>query len=473
VSDWRDEGMKKSVVFVLAACLFVFAGSADAVSFVEHGQSVKFVDSDVIVHTHQGQPVLPDLEKARSQNEWGTRGIETKEITFTFDSPAYPWTDEELAALQQLVSECYPVMKKVYGPPAFTITVNVRKDPTLSTFAGLYNASTNEIVLRNADFDVFIHEGLHAFRDDLVIRVDSYEEGMARAAEVAVLAHFPQYGYWDQNHSYSIDVYYELNNQPGIGPADGSFIYGRFNPLLRYQQAGYAWGKMLIEDKLFPVKFNAYYYRAALIDPAVSGNVEYLRAIAGKLKPRVERKVFNQWYSGQHIFDTAPAEGYQLLFKADTGIIMVYFRDDLGDEYLIPDSHVTWEVRSCNGDLLSVDSDVTSVFGWVEIPIWMISSYSGRVQLNISAELPGGRKIEKTFFAYRGHEEGIFGLAQNCSGTVKIRHAGGITDIPVLNGSFSAPELGSLAGTFTIWQVGSIHKKTITKDASPYFVMLP
>jgi len=466
--------MKKPVVvFVLAAYFSVFAVSAHAVSFVEHGQSVKFVDSDVIVHTHQGRPILPDLEKARSYGEAGTRVMAAKDITFTFNSPDYPWTDEELAALQQCVVECYPVMKQVYGPPTFSITVNVKKDPTLATLAGIYNASTNEITLRNADIDVFIHEGLHAFRDDLVIHVDSYEEGMARAAEVAVLAYLPHYAYWDKHHSYSIDVYYELNNQPGIGPAYGSFRYGRLNPLLRYQQAGYAWGKMLIEDRQFPIRFNDYYYRAALVDPTVSGNVDFLKAIAGRLKPKVEKKLFDQWYVEQHIFDTAPDEGYQLLFKADTGIIMLYLRDEGGYENLIENSPVKWEALSCNGDVLSYGSGLTSSFGWVEIPLWAIPVYSGRVQLNISAGLPDGQEIKETFFTYRGQEEGIFGIAQSCSGNLKIRHARGIKDASVLNGAFSVPELENLAGTVTIWQGDSMNKKTITKDASPYFVVVP
>ena len=107
------------------------------------------VDLVIVFTDHQGRPILPDLDAARSrfkQSEGRLRPA-ANELTFTFDSPYYPWSPAELTDLQAQLGSYYPTAKAFYGSPAFNITVNVLKNPTLS-LPGVYFASVNAMVVR-------------------------------------------------------------------------------------------------------------------------------------------------------------------------------------------------------------------------------------------------------------------------------------------------------------------------------------
>jgi hypothetical protein len=179
----------------------------------------------VVVTDAMGVAIEPDLGAARA----GVAPVPVTgdEMTFTFDSPASPWTPAELASLQALLRDAYSVAKAVDGPPLFNLSVNVRKDPA-SPFIGYYNASTNEMTLRGlVRPDVVVHEMLHAFRDDVIMCPMTFEEGMTRAAEVEVMSRIPEgEGYFDLHHSYGYDVYYDALNDQRIGAANGSFFAG-------------------------------------------------------------------------------------------------------------------------------------------------------------------------------------------------------------------------------------------------------
>ena len=132
------------------------------------------------------------------------------ELTFTFDSPGNPWSADELTTLRQELNDFYPVARVLYGVPASALSVNIRKVLT-TAYSGEYNPTLNEIGLLDAAHpDVLCHEMLHAFRDDLMVRLSSFEEGMVRAVEIEVFNRLPSYSYpLGKNHSYSYDVYYE------------------------------------------------------------------------------------------------------------------------------------------------------------------------------------------------------------------------------------------------------------------------
>src|SRR5262249_37144659 len=147
---------------------------------------VVFVDAD-------GKAILPHLEAAQT-----LASFSANELTFTFDSKDYPWTDAQLAVLKNAITDFYPVIKSIYGNPAFSLNINIRQDPTIG-YDGLYFPSLNEMVMRSPSrLDVLGHEMVHSFRDDLVITLPSFEEGMTRAAEVELFDRLPQYQYWDR-----------------------------------------------------------------------------------------------------------------------------------------------------------------------------------------------------------------------------------------------------------------------------------
>ena len=177
----------------------------------------------IVLTDGDGRAILPDTAR-RAADRRPPR--DDHELTFTFESPDLPWTPEEIAFLSESLRAFYPVAKQIYGPPAFDLSVNVRQDPSIPV-AGLYDISSNEMTLKGASpgmLDVLCHEMLHAFRDEDLIGLSSFEEGMARAAEVEVFDRLPAYVHpFDETHGYDYDVYYEALNRPEIGAA-GVFL---------------------------------------------------------------------------------------------------------------------------------------------------------------------------------------------------------------------------------------------------------
>jgi hypothetical protein len=455
----------KKLYIMTVICLvnFFLFQEARAVHFIEaDGQGQDHFSDDVVVHTKNGKPILPDLERHRGKKI----PVVPNEITFSFNSPDYPWSAEEIKLLQQWVDDFYPVIKIVYGDPAFEIVVNVRKDPTIG-LSGLYFPSNNEMVLRELDAPIFCHELIHAFRDDLMMYANIYEEGMTRAAEIAVFSYLPQYSHWDSRHSYGLDTAYDLNNQPAIASVGGSYFSGFANVLLKYQQAGYAWGKIYIEDHDFFLKYNARYYVAALSDASIQGNVEKLKSIASGIKHTVEKQKFADWYANQYIFNINPEEGYQTFYMGGD-ILYVFRRDEYGRENMLSGINVSWEIFSCQGASLSYGSAMTTdTYGWVEISLSQLA-YHGKVRIDSRVYLPD-TTIERSFISTNGPPVGIFGVTAACDGEVQVR---GKTESSalVVNGAFSMLELKDIAGTFTIKQ--GKNEKTVTKDASDYFVSI-
>jgi hypothetical protein len=62
---------------------------------------------------------------------------------------------------------------------------------------------------------------------------------------------------YDSNHSYGYDEYYDASNVATVGLPYGNIHAEPALTLLRYEQAGYAFGKVLIENTGFVAEFNA------------------------------------------------------------------------------------------------------------------------------------------------------------------------------------------------------------------------
>jgi len=137
--EWRK--MNQLWRFSLVVIFFcAFVANAHAVKFIEiaDGSFAESGEGDVIVFTKAGKPILPDLESRGKRSQ-----AQENEISFTFNSPEYPWSAGELATLQQWVNDLYPVIKKIYGSPAFSISVNISKNPSISS-DGYYCPGSNE-----------------------------------------------------------------------------------------------------------------------------------------------------------------------------------------------------------------------------------------------------------------------------------------------------------------------------------------
>ena len=431
-----------------------------------------------------GEVILPNRQSVKAQKAFTTASVAdaavANRLTFTFNSPAYPWSSAEMDALSTALNTFYPVILQVYGDPAFEITVNVRKDPT-AWAAGLYSPAFNEMVIKSVDsgMDVLCHELIHAFRDDDISLLDSYEEGMTRAAEVEVYNRIPSLVHWDENHSGLYDVFYEGMNKPAIGSAGGDFFGGYISPLMRYQLAGYAWAKALIVNDHFFIDFNASYYARILQDPTVTGTESALVDIAAGVQASVEGIPFRTWYSQQNVFLTSPPQGYLLFQRLQGDVTIDYFqRDSAGFETMQPNSLVQWVVSDFQGVTLSTGSAMTSANGFVYFTPSVPTGYAGRIKVDASANSPQGL-IKDTSFQYVGAQTGVFGVVKNASfGTLTISaNDNSIAPITVnvANGGFTIPLLAGLRGEFiAVFQQtgGSTLSKHFTKDASNYFLVL-
>ena len=229
-----------------------------------------------------------------------TGGGPTPEIV-TFGSLTlnlYWLSQDERDWLADLLRRAYPVMVDVYGPPAAPLTITVFRIESLP-YAGMYAPLGDVLVVRSFTPDIVIHELLHAFRDDLMSTVPAYEDGMARAAEVAVFSRLG-IAFWDSDHTYVYDRMYAAHNQDTLLGSSGAFVTG-YGPmaLLRYQTAGMAWGKALIADPAVLRSFNEKYNRLAAADPSLRGDLLGQLALLAQVTGQIEGRPGKAWAEAQ------------------------------------------------------------------------------------------------------------------------------------------------------------------------------
>ncbi len=407
-----------------------------------------------------------------------TPSLASEGISFTFSSPAHPWTESELNILRMAVSDFYPVIEGLYGPPAFPVTVNLRKDPWI-WFSGEYSPVTKEIILRDAaQLDVLCHEMIHAFRDENMILIDSYEEGMTRAVQVEVFNRLPGYAFWNENHSYMYDVFYEGLNTRIMGSQSGNFDYASPFLLLRYNLAGYAWAKVFLENPAFFADFNRELYFRSLSDPSILTDAVALREIARLLQPVVEGKPFLKWYEQQGIFNSAPQEGYFLYQNISNFNVYYFLRDGFGSDIPVEGSAIDWEIYDYEDNLISTGSDETSGLGWISIKPALPAGYTGRIKIVASALSPYGL-AGNTAFAPVGDNKGIFGIIKgNDAGVAVVTALDGAAPPAVAGverGMFNIPSLAGEKGRFIALfsgKGGRTFSKQFNKDAADYFLPL-
>lgn len=439
----------------------------------------------IIILTKNGQPILPDYETARKQILEKQMPPEN-ELSFTFDSPNFPWTPSELDSLQKWLNDLYPTAKAIYGNPAFDITVNVKKTTAYWT-SGIYNPSTNELTVRLAagedltsKQDVIVHEIIHAFHDDNIIGFNNYEEGMTRAAEIEVFVQSGGYTHpWNSNHSYSYDVFYDGLNKPAVSGKNGNFWGGSALGLLRYQLAGYAWSKAYLEDTSFFLNFNQEYYHQLIEDPSVRFIEEKLKDIFRSIKSTIEGQTFDDWYSKQYIMNTNPDTGYTVYTRVNQYSVDYFYRNEFGYETPQSNAAVNWSVYDYSETLIDSGSGITNPQGVMNFFPNIPPGYAGKLKTVVSANSPGGeiKDISYRHYFSGAVQGGIFGIVPGENqGNVWIIGLDNPTKKeiqPLVNGAFSFPIFENVRGCFAVIYTnlsGEHFVKIITKDASHYFV---
>jgi uncharacterized repeat protein (TIGR01451 family) len=282
-----------------------------------------------------------------------------------------------------------------------------------------------------------------------------------------------------KNHSYTYDVFYEGLNKISIASQGGDFFSGYVSALLRYQLAGYAWGKALLENPNFLIDFNRLLFSQAASDPATLSTEYKLVAIAAAAQPAVEGKGFTRWYNQQFVLNTSPPRGYFLYNRLNQFTIDFFLRGADGREMMLPGEPVGHAVFDSRGTLLDSGTDTTTAYGLMMYTPSLPVSYTGRIQILATATTPEGAPVSDAVFGYTGPQSGVFGM-------ISDKDFGRVEVIPldmaippgeaeVINGGFSIPSMtgvkGRLLATF-IDPAGRIYSKQFTKDASDYYLPL-
>ncbi len=443
---------------------------------------------DVIVLIDaNGQAILPDAQKARelrvSEGGATLQAPAENELNFTFDSPSEPWTSEELASVTGWTDVCYGEIRTLYGPPAFSNVVNVVKSTAISA-VGTYSTYSNVITLKHIAGQVLCHEMVHAFHDDYLLSQSSWEEGFARAVEVEACK---RAGLANTNaHDYYYDVAYEELNRPVVGAKNGRLWAGWSQSLLRYQLAGYAWAKAMIEDDTFFIHFNSALYAAAVADLSILSDEEGLKVFAADAKPTIEAVDFETWYPAQHVLNTDPPTGNFIYIRASNNTSVVVYllnRQASGTESDLGGLQIDWTAADCEGNVFASGSGTTTDYGWVPIDTpefrryYYDYGYEGRVEVMASAVVDGER-LEDISYIKSSPGNGVFGVVVGeDTGTIELTplESGLLpVSVPVSNGAFQAdallPVRGPIQYVFTSTGGDSTDPVVFTKDATPYFL---
>jgi len=456
----------------------------------------------IVVHIDSAGHVIRPNASARTSAQTAVLSTDsaptaalTNELTFTYDSPANPFTAQELTDVQSAVSEYYSAIKEVYGPPAFSNTVNISKDSSgLLGAAGVYYAYSNSITIDPANYTwdvissfVLCHEMVHAFHDDYVMSPSVFEEGWADAVQAIVFARLHKQHPTSEESSARSD--YEFTNHPGIGSTNGSFYNatGAAQNYLwsrRYKAAGMAWAKAYLDTPGFFKDSNLEYYQA-MASNQNSKSFQELLDITRSHANVVENVAYDQWVAQQNIFDVNPAVGDQIVW-GDFASALYLNRDATNfSETAIANTNIDQKTYDYQNALIDERTITSNDFGNISVPRYEVvgPDYTGMFKVVLSVSSPTG-PITATQFTKRElteHELYVQGVVAGYdSGTVTITDLSNPTNTftkTVYQGAFATTEaetkdiVGRMKAVFTS-SAGAVVTQYFNKLDGGYFLIM-
>lgn len=283
-----------------------------------------------------GRLVMPDRPR-----QAGVLGDDANRLTFDFVPPAGSaapvWSDTQRTQIQAFLSDLEPVLRRIYGPPAYNNTVKIIHDANLGELNMVtYDASSNQIriellndvdstdptltPLDNYDLYVLTYAVLLAYRDEALCFYDAWEVGMARAAQLLAISEArPNFGFLARDFNLLFTAY-DVLNQPGLespsfvpppGGGEATVLRQALGTVRAYL-AQAAWLKAYAEQPGLFAAFNDAYYARLAGDASLAGNVPMLKSLMRGVAPTVEGMDFNDWYRRQYVLDTAVIPGGRL-----------------------------------------------------------------------------------------------------------------------------------------------------------------
>jgi hypothetical protein len=403
--------------------------------------------------------------------------------------------------LEDTFSQAQSTMDTVFGPPSEAGVVHVRSyDADIGdrdAVAGGYYVHDNGSGEREIRFPVytapeaaavnFVHTLLLAYLGDKDYGFDAFSEGLVRAATMRIARNpvaLPA-TLDDEviesvlDNTYDSGAFYDWFNQRALGgsqfiapnlrdlplPIGGSLggIY-----LARYQMAGSAWQKVLVEYPAFASTFNQAFYA----QPGLQGNVPGLIDLAedtlftlGGPGATVEGREFGEWFVRQHILETRDTLGQKLMVQpiplpavggsSDFGVFLVqatYFETrSNGDEILLGGLSypIFW---STNFDRIfpSTQEDTMPIAGAYGAVAPNLPSLFGGQPYRAAIDIPVLDEIVRSYVPAGGVSTGsnpnpndfygtVLGVPGGTGVTIRVRVTIGATvfdNIPVTNGAF-------------------------------------
>jgi hypothetical protein len=442
---------------------------------------------------------LPEGRGGGNQNQ-----IQGNSIALVFDSSgprAFPTAYRQL--LQDVFNQARPTLDVIFGQPSQGGNVRVRNfDADIGdrdAVAGGYYLHDNGSGEREIRFPVyfsneaaavnFVHTVLLAYLGANDYGFDAFTEGLVRAATMRAVRTpgtlpaglDPQVVESVLDNTYDVGTFYDWFNQRALGGAKfiapnlrsvplppGGSLGGIY--LARYQMAGSAWQKTLVEYPGFAAAFNEEFYA----NPGMRGDAAQLVALADQVLftlggpgSTLEGLPFADWFVRQHILETRDTLGPKLFVQPiplppiggspDFGVFLIqatFFETRLGgDEILLGGTSypIFWtpnydrifpsgqeDSMPIAGAYGAVAPNLPNIFGGqpyrasVDIPVF---DRINRTYVPAGAVATGSNTSENNFYGT------VLGVPGGLNATIRIRVTIGSSvfdNIPVLNGAFGA-----------------------------------
>ncbi|MBX3119849.1 MAG: hypothetical protein KF784_12345 [Fimbriimonadaceae bacterium] len=361
-----------------------------------YNTNIPFSMPTVVQLTVNGVPLPPALTGRTGRKTLDPQG---NSITLAFDPSG---STAFLPSYKQLLIDTFTTaqatMNLVFGTPAASGTVFVRNfDATIGdrdAIAGGYFVANNGSGQAEIRFPVysspeatavnFVHCLCLAYLGGSSYSFDAFQEGIVRAATMRIVrtpGALPAFLDAEKveetlENTYDVGNFYDWYNQRALSgqrfiapnlrdvplPIGGSLggIY-----LLRYQMAGSAWQKALVEFPGFAAQFNQAFYA----DPSIAGNIPALLALGqnvidtlnGGPNATIEGLSFAQWYRRQFILQTQDLVGQKLLLQP-----LPLFADGGTSDFGVYLVQATWFETLANGNEI-LSSGVSYPIFWTDV----------------------------------------------------------------------------------------------------------
>lgn len=277
------------------------------------------------------------------------------DITLVFDASgpnAFP--PDYKTFLQSVFQRAKPTLDAVFGTPSIGGVVKVsnydadigERDAVAGGYYVPNNGSAQQeirfpVYIDNVGFKLevtavnFIHTLMLAYMGPNSFGTDAFDEGLVRAATMricrtpsAMIATLdPELIEGVLQSTYDLGSFYDWNNQRPLGgpkfiapnlrnqplPIGGS-VGGPY--LLRYQMAGSAWQKVLVEYPSFAVELTTSFYANPGNYLSVAQQVGLCQTVLSRIgNGTVEGLSFTEWFKRQCILDTKVIPGTKVLVQ--------------------------------------------------------------------------------------------------------------------------------------------------------------